>query len=242
MKFNLNLHLVATPSFVLPRSPSIIHSGMVLPLNIKPSREDIVVVDKPIPTPVSNNMLNSDPNGIALQSFDINSNFIVEPTSSIKSNNINAVDSSVSKPLEVEITEVDGKTRVTLHSIIPNGFAIADNEKFEGKKIIATKGFKAGEVLYIGHAALLDLSDMGNVFKLRVYEHDEDTENNFMNGVHPNRRFLNEYDNSATHSVDDHADGSKSDSTSKRQVRTDVRRNCTIQVCFHLTIISMIIY
>ena len=114
--------------------------------------------------------------------------------------------------LEVEMvspgSNLSEPVQVTLHSTVPNGFAIVDNEVFEGKKVVATKQFKKGERLYIACAALLDLSAAGHCYKLKIYS--EDT-----NGK---RSLMETHDNTDTHSVDDHAFESKSGTTSKRQV------------------------
>ncbi|KAL7538014.1 hypothetical protein ACHAWF_005965 [Thalassiosira exigua] len=96
--------------------------------------------------------------------------------------------------LEVELSNYGPQPRLVLHSTVPNGFAVVENEVFEGKKIIATRGFKKDDLLYIGKAALMDLSITDHHYKL-----------NFL-------------DNNDTHSVDDFANSSKSGSTSKRQV------------------------
>lgn len=103
----------------------------------------------------------------------------------------------------LEIARADGGA-IVLVSTIPNGFAIVDNDVFEGKKIIATKPFKKGEQLYVGHCAVLDLSGIGHGFKLKIYSED--------------RQLLSQHFNDDTHSVDDHAPGSKTGSESKRQV------------------------
>ena len=105
------------------------------------------------------------------------------------------------KPLEVRQT--DGGM-VSLISIIPDGFAVVENEKFEGKKIVATESFRKGSVMYTGYAAVVDLSSMGQVFELKIYSED--------------RQLLSKHDNDDTHSVDDHAPGSKTSNESKRQV------------------------
>lgn len=102
----------------------------------------------------------------------------------------------------LELTNTDGV--VALASVIPNGFAVVDNEMFEGKKIIATRTFKKGELLYVGQARMLDLSAIGHGFKLKIYS--EDCE------------LLSEHCNNDTHSVDDYAAASKTGSESKRQV------------------------
>lgn len=106
----------------------------------------------------------------------------------------------IPKPLEVKQT--DGG--MVLTSIIPNGFAVVDNEKFEGKKIVATESFRKGSVMYTGYAAMLDLSSIGQVFEVKIYSED--------------RELLSKHYNDDTHSVDDHAPGSKTSSESKRQV------------------------
>ena len=104
------------------------------------------------------------------------------------------------KPLEVRQT--DGG--MVLISIIPNGFAVVDNEKFSGKKIVATESFRKGSVMYQGYAAMLDLSSIGQVFEVKIYSEDHE--------------LLSKHYNDDTHSVDDHAPGSKTGSESKRQV------------------------
>uniref|UniRef100_A0A7S2M487 Histone-lysine N-methyltransferase n=1 Tax=Skeletonema marinoi TaxID=267567 RepID=A0A7S2M487_9STRA len=104
------------------------------------------------------------------------------------------------KPLEVRQT--DGG--MVLISIIPNGFAVVDNEKFAGKKIVATECHLQGSVMYTGYAAMLDLSSIGQVFEVKIYSED--------------RELLSKHYNDDTHSVDDHAPGSKSGTESKRQV------------------------
>ena len=112
------------------------------------------------------------------------------------------------KSLEVEVSGLDGPEpgRVILHSMIPDGFAIVDHEVFEGKKIIATRRFKKGDLMYTGSAALLDL--IGHGYKLKIYSEDHNA----------NRCLLSTHDNSDTHSVDDYAVGSKSGIANKRQV------------------------
>lgn len=114
--------------------------------------------------------------------------------------------------LEVEMisggSDLSQPMQVTLHSTVPNGFAIVDNEVFEGKKVIATKDFKKGDLLYIASCALLDLSAAGHCYKLKIYSEDA-------NGK---RSLLESHDNTDTHSVDDYAIESKSGVTSKRQV------------------------
>lgn len=47
--------------------------------------------------------------------------------------------------LEVEVANDGPQPRVVLHSTVPFGFAVVDNEVFEGKKIIATRRFEKGE-------------------------------------------------------------------------------------------------
>lgn len=106
----------------------------------------------------------------------------------------------IHKPLEVRQTD----SGMVLISIIPNGFAVVDNEKFEGKKIVATESFRKGSVMYTGYAAMLDLSSIGQVFEVKIYSED--------------RQLLSKHCNDDTHSVDDHAPGSKTGSESKRQV------------------------
>jgi len=114
--------------------------------------------------------------------------------------------------LDVEMisggSDLSQPMQVTLHSTVPNGFAIVDNEVFEGKKVIATKDFKKGDLLYIASCALLDLSAAGHCYKLKIYSEDA-------NGK---RSLLESHDNTDTHSVDDYAIESKSGVTSKRQV------------------------
>ncbi len=133
---------------------------------------------------------------------------LVYPSKSMKSP---ITDQSYPK-LEVEMvshgSDLSQPVQVTLHSTVPNGFAIVDNEAFEGKKVIATKHFKKGELLYIASAALLDLSSADHCYKLKIYAEDQ-------NGK---RSLLETHDNTDTHSVDDHAIESKSGATSKRQV------------------------
>lgn len=102
----------------------------------------------------------------------------------------------------LELSNTDGI--ITLASVIPNGFAVVDNEMFEGKKIIATRAFKKGTLLYVGQARMLDLSAIGHGFQLRIYS--EDCE------------LLSQHCNDDTHSVDDYAAASKTGSESKRQV------------------------
>lgn len=104
------------------------------------------------------------------------------------------------KPLEVKQT--DGG--MVIISTIPDGFDVVDNEKFEGKKIVATESFRKGSIMYTGYAAMLDLSTIGHGFKVKIYSED--------------RQLLSEHYNDDTHSVDDHAPGSKTGSESKRQV------------------------
>ncbi len=114
--------------------------------------------------------------------------------------------------LEVDMvssgSDLSQPVQVTLHSTVPNGFAIVDSEVFEGKKVIATKYFKKGDLLYIASCALLDLSAAGHCYKLKIYSEDA-------NGK---RSLLESHDNTDTHSVDDHAIESKTGATSKRQV------------------------
>lgn len=119
--------------------------------------------------------------------------------------NVNGSTQSLSSSkLEVEAT--DGQ--VVLHSTIPDGFAIVDNEVFEGKKIIATRNFKQGDLLYVASAALLDMSSVGQQHKVHIYSEDQ----------HGNRILLETVSNTDTHSVDDYAVGSKSGVANKRQV------------------------
>ena len=87
-------------------------------------------------------------------------------------------------------------------SVIPDDFAIVDNDVFEGKKIIALRSFKAGEVLYNGHAHLLNLSHFNNRFVLQIFSSGD--------SATP----VAQYENSDTHSVLDYAVGSEP----KRQV------------------------
>jgi hypothetical protein len=89
------------------------------------------------------------------------------------------------KPLEVT---KNGDTTVLI-STIPSGFAIVENEMFEGKKIIATRAFLKGELLYIGHAALLDLSAIRHKFTVQINSQDGE--------------FLSKHQNDDTHSVED---------------------------------------
>jgi hypothetical protein len=102
----------------------------------------------------------------------------------------------------LEVSKAGGV--ITLESTIPNGFKIVDNEAFEGKKIIATKPFNKGDRMYVGHAAMLDLSSVGHGFALKLFLEDG--------------KFLSQHFNNDTHSVDDYAEGSKTGSESKRQV------------------------
>jgi hypothetical protein len=113
-----------------------------------------------------------------------------------------AVDCAVAeRPLEL-VTTNDGVP--ILISTIPPGFAVVDNDVFEGKKIVATKPFQKDDVLYIGHALLLDLSASGNKFIVQINSEDG--------------QFLSQHFMTTTHSVDDHAPSSKIGSESKRQV------------------------
>ena len=109
---------------------------------------------------------------------------------------------SSSKPLVLVSDD-----QVVVYSTIPEGFAIVENESFEGKRIIATKSFSRGSVAYTGYAQMRDLSTTNHGFTLRLYSEDR-------NG---RRKFLHEYQNNDTHSVDDYGVGSKGD-TNKRQV------------------------
>lgn len=95
--------------------------------------------------------------------------------------------------LEVQMT--DG--HAILHTTIPHGFAIVDNEVFQGKKIISTKSFKKGDLLYVASAALLDLTAVDHKHQVKIYSEDQ-------NG---NRVLLETVSNTDTHSVDDHAVG-----------------------------------
>jgi hypothetical protein len=115
----------------------------------------------------------------------------------------NKNDQSSSFSLRQTIDPIEGS--VTLHSTIPSGFAIVDHDIYEGKQIIATRPFKEGDWMYTGQALMLDLSDQNSKFKLRVYDHED-------------HRLVSEFDNSSTHSVDDHAPDSKLGAASKRQV------------------------
>lgn len=200
--------LVAVPAFILPRAPNLIvaQQGSVIMKAALTSFQDEL-------------MSEHTPN---YPSSPMRSSTIIDKPNFVPSAFV-SVDAASQLPmsLEVEVSEEDGIGRVTLHSTIPNGFAIVDNEVFEGKKIIATKHFKKGDLLYIGYASMLDLSTMGHGYKLRVYAecNDNDAEN-FPHVIKSNnhRRLLAEFDNSDTHSVDDYADGSKSNATNKRQV------------------------
>jgi hypothetical protein len=104
------------------------------------------------------------------------------------------------KPLEVKHSD----SGMVIISTIPNGFAVVDNEKFEGKKIVATESFRKGSLMYTGYAAMLDLSSIGHGYKVKIYSED--------------RQLLSKHYNDDTHSVDDHAPGSKTGTESKRQV------------------------
>ena len=120
--------------------------------------------------------------------------------------NSDASNSSSIATLQKDIDPVDGS--ITIHSTIPSGFAIVDHDVFDGKKIVATQPFQKGDVMYVGHALMLDLSSKDSKFKLCVYapEHDE------------RNRLVGVFENSSTHSVDDHAPASKLGAVSKRQV------------------------
>jgi hypothetical protein len=122
----------------------------------------------------------------------------------IKYQSLKMPGSSSYPKLEVEIMA----EYVVLHSTIPDGFAIVENTVFEGKKIVATKNFKKGDLLYIASAALLDLSDAGHRHKVNIYSEDQNA----------NRILLETHTNTDTHSVDDHAIESKAGVASKRQV------------------------
>ena len=122
-----------------------------------------------------------------------------------KTDQLSKTHRSNSFSLRREVDQADSS--VILHSIIPDGFAIIDHDVFEGKKIVATKPFQEGDCMYIGTAFMLDLSGTNSQFKLRVYTPDGE-----------GNRLLGEFDNSSTHSVDDHAPDSKDGTVSKRQV------------------------
>jgi hypothetical protein len=104
--------------------------------------------------------------------------------------------------LEVEVAGSDDgpvgrEAAVIIHSTVPRGFAIVDNEAFEGKKIIATRDYARGDLLYVASCALLDLSPYGQRYELKIYS--EEVENQEAG----RRRLLDARVNTDTHSVDD---------------------------------------
>jgi hypothetical protein len=112
-----------------------------------------------------------------------------------------AIASSTLPMLEVEVSESEdsrSKASVTIHSTVPRGFAIVDDESGEGKKIIATRDYARGDLLYIASCALLDLSPYEQKYELKIYS--EDVENQEAGG---RRRLLDARVNTETHSVDD---------------------------------------
>ncbi len=136
---------------------------------------------------------------LQLQAVDM-SEALTIPHSTIGAENSDPNPTRIPKPLEVKQT--DGG--MVLISTIPNGFAVVDNETFEGKKIVATESFRKGSVMYTGYAVMLDLSSIGQAFEVKIYSED--------------RQLLSKHYNDDTHSVDDHAPGSKTSSESKRQI------------------------
>jgi hypothetical protein len=105
--------------------------------------------------------------------------------------------------LEVEVTGPDDghagrEAAMIIHSTVPRGFAIVDNGALEGKKIIATRDYARGDLLYVASCALLDLSPYGQWYELRVYS--EEVENKGTG----RRRLLDARVNTDVHySVDD---------------------------------------
>ena len=166
------------------------------------------------------------------------SNILEEPlphfTMNVGAENSDPNPAASLKTLKV-ITQTDGG--MVLASTIPNGFAVVDNELFEGKKIVATESFKKGSRMYTGCAAMLDLSSIGHGFKVNIYSED--------------RQLLSKHYNDNTHSVDDHAPGSKTGSESKRQVYGwdgFMNHSCDanayfrkLLLCFTLTYLSLIL-
>jgi hypothetical protein len=102
--------------------------------------------------------------------------------------------------LEVEVKSPDDGRRgaaVIVHSTVPRGFAIVDNGALEGKKIIATRDYAQGNLLYVASCALLDLSPYGQRYELKVYS--EELENRGT-GRH---RLLDARVSTDVHTVDD---------------------------------------
>jgi len=93
---------------------------------------------------------------------------------------------SIRAPFSTEVDPVTGM--LTVHSCIPKGIGIETGPL--GKKVIAKEHFSAGEFIYRGYAALLDLSLYNHKYNVRLYDHEGS--------------FLTEYCNDSVHSVVDY--------------------------------------
>eukprot|EP00804_Cyclotella_cryptica_P011495 CCRYP_017052-RA/>CCRYP_017052-RA protein AED:0.13 eAED:0.13 QI:0/0/0/1/0.66/0.5/4/0/396 len=131
-----------------------------------------------------------------------------------KGKEVDIVSGTKAFAIEIADREDESKTTAVIYSAIPRGLAVVDHHTFKGKKIVATKAFKEGEELYVGHAALVDLSAANNAYTLRLYSENCDITNDNSIGVSSQKYVLvDEFQNSTVHSVLETGD------VTKRQVR-----------------------
>lgn len=79
--------------------------------------------------------------------------------------------------IEDTVTMTNRKRAVIIHSTVPRGFAIVDNDMTgKGKKIISTQYYKRGDLLYVASCTLLDLAPFGQRYELKIYTEEEEEE------------------------------------------------------------------
>ena len=89
-------------------------------------------------------------------------------------------------PFSTEVDPINGM--LTVHSYVPKCIGIESGPL--GKRLVAKETFQAGQIMYRGYAALLDLSLYNHKYTVRLYDHDG--------------TFIGEHCNDSVHSVVDY--------------------------------------
>jgi hypothetical protein len=132
---------------------------------------------------------------------------------------VDIVNGTMPFAFEIVDTEDEFKTAV-IYSVIPQGLAVVDHHAFEGKKIVATKAYKEGDELYVGHAVVVDLSSANNAYTLRLYSENCGIPNAELIDVLSQKYVLvDEFQNNTVHSVLETGDATK------RQVRNNANNH-----------------